>query len=138
MAVTPLGVYAVVMANKELLFSITKKDLDITTFRAGGPGGQNQNKTSSAVRIKHRDSGAVAESRESRSQAENKSIAWKRLTEMPTFKLWLKKRIAEASMSVDEKRKRDKSIADAVERQMSVGNILEETQDDSGAWVRAS
>lgn len=124
------------MATKELLFSITKKDLDITTFRAGGKGGQHQNKTDSAVRIKHRDSGAVAESRESRSQAENKSIAWKRLTETPKFKIWLKKRIAEASMSADERRKRDKSIADAVERQMSVANIIEEVQGDDGTWVR--
>lgn len=123
------------MANKELLFSITKKDLDISTFRAGGPGGQSQNKTDSAVRIKHRDSGAVAESRESRSQAENKSIAWKRLIETPTFKLWLKKSIAEASLSSDEKRSREKRIADSVARQMHPANILEETQDETGTWV---
>lgn len=126
------------MATKELLFSITKKDLDITTFRAGGKGGQHQNKTDSAVRIKHRDSGAVAESRESRSQAENKSIAWKRLIETPEFKVWLKKRIAEASMTSDQKRKMEKRIADAVARQMAPGNILEEVQNEDGTWVVSS
>ena len=56
----------------ELLFSITKKDFEIQTFRSGGKGGQHQNKTDSGVRIIHRDSGARAESREERSQARNK------------------------------------------------------------------
>jgi protein subunit release factor B len=39
--------------GKELLFSLTKKDFRIDTFRAGGKGGQKQNKTSSGVRVTH-------------------------------------------------------------------------------------
>ena len=39
--------------EKKLLFSITRKDFDVQTFCAGGPGGQHQNKTASAVRIVH-------------------------------------------------------------------------------------
>lgn len=49
---------------KELLFSLTKKDFRIETFRSGGKGGQHQNKTDSGVRIVHLESGAVGESRE--------------------------------------------------------------------------
>ena len=64
------------MAKKELLFSLTKKDFVVETFRAGGKGGQKQNKTDSGVRIKHPASGAVAESREERSQHQNKKIAF--------------------------------------------------------------
>ena len=74
--------------KKELLYSITKKDLTVQTFRAGGPGGQNQNKRETGVRIIHRDSGAVGESREERSQLQNKRTAFKRLIEHPKFKLW--------------------------------------------------
>jgi protein subunit release factor B len=38
--------------KKEKLFSITKKDFKIQTFRSGGKGGQHQNKTNSGVAIK--------------------------------------------------------------------------------------
>ncbi len=51
---------------RELMFSITKDDLDVQTFRAGGKGGQNQNKRETGVRIVHRPSGAVGESRSER------------------------------------------------------------------------
>lgn len=66
------------MKERELLFSVTKKDFRIYTFRAGGKGGQKQNKTSSGVRFTHIESGAVGESREERSQHRNKEIAFKR------------------------------------------------------------
>jgi len=78
------------MEKKELLFSITKKDFKIDTFRAGGKGGQHQNKTDSGVRITHVASGAVAEGRSERSQSANKKIAFKKLTESKEFKSWLR------------------------------------------------
>ena len=77
------------MKKKELLFSITKKDFEIQTFRSGGKGGQNQNKVESGVRIIHKASGAVGESREERHQLQNKKKAFKRLTETEKFKNWL-------------------------------------------------
>lgn len=67
------------MAERELIVSYTRKDFRIDTFRSGGPGGQHQNKTDSGVRITHLPSGLVAESRESRSQMQNKKIAFHRL-----------------------------------------------------------
>ena len=56
---------------KELLFTIRKKDFEIQTFRSGGKGGQHQNKTDSGVRIIHKASGAVGESRNDKSQHRN-------------------------------------------------------------------
>lgn len=47
---------------RELLFSVT--DFKMTTFTAGGHGGQHQNHNNTAVRITHVRSGASAESRE--------------------------------------------------------------------------
>lgn len=51
----------------------------IETFRAGGPGGQHQNKTDSAVRLTHEPSGIVVTARESRSQRRNRLQALERL-----------------------------------------------------------
>ncbi len=75
---------------KKLLFSITKKDFDMQTFRAGGAGGQNQNKVNSGVRLIHRASGAVGEARDSRYQLQNKKAAFERLVKSDKFQAWLK------------------------------------------------
>jgi hypothetical protein len=52
---------------------------DVDTYRASGPGGQKRNKTSSAVRLRHRPTGLRVIAEESRSQHENKATAVKRL-----------------------------------------------------------
>ncbi len=54
-------------------------DVVFETFRAGGPGGQHQNTTDSAVRATHRPTGFTAVAREERSQHRNKSLALERL-----------------------------------------------------------
>lgn len=51
----------------------------VETFRAGGPGGQHQNKTESAVRLTHHPTGIVVTARESRSQHRNRARALARL-----------------------------------------------------------
>jgi hypothetical protein len=56
-------------------------DCDIHTYRASGPGGQKRNKTSSAVRLRHRPTGLAVVATESRSQHENRSRATRRLRE---------------------------------------------------------
>ena len=53
----------------------------IETFRAGGPGGQHQNKTESGVRLTHGPTGIVVTARKSRSQHRNRQIALDRLRE---------------------------------------------------------
>ncbi len=52
---------------------------DVQTFRAGGPGGQHQNVTDSAVRLVHRPTGLTVTSRAQRSQYLNKTDALRRL-----------------------------------------------------------
>jgi hypothetical protein len=52
---------------------------DIDRYRASGPGGQHRNKTESAVRLRHRETGVSAIGEDSRSQAENKKHAVRRL-----------------------------------------------------------
>jgi hypothetical protein len=52
---------------------------EVDRYRASGPGGQHRNKTESAVRLRHKLTGVSAIGEDSRSQAENKMHAVRRL-----------------------------------------------------------
>jgi peptide chain release factor 2/peptide chain release factor len=61
---------------------IERGDVTITAMRAGGPGGQNVNKTSSAVRVVHRASGITVRVADERSQHDNVRLALLRLAKI--------------------------------------------------------
>jgi len=77
-------------SKRKLLFSVTKKDLEISYFSGSGAGGQHRNKSKNCVRIKHSDSRVVVIGTEQRSRAQNKKTAFKRLVNHVDFKNWLK------------------------------------------------
>jgi len=113
--------------SRELLFSVTKKDLEVQVFRAGGKGGQRQNKVSTGVRIIHKDSGAVGESRNERSQYQNKKIAFKRLNKNPKFKIWLNQKAYEITNKIN--------IEKELKKAMSPENLLVEIKNEKGEWL---
>jgi protein subunit release factor B len=56
-----------------------ERDTDVETFNPGGPGGQHKNKTQTAVRLRHRPSGAVVTASEERKLSDNLRVAFGRL-----------------------------------------------------------
>jgi peptide chain release factor len=57
-------------------------DVRTESFRAGGPGGQHQNKTESAIRAVHGPTGLAVVVRDGRSQHRNKALALERLASL--------------------------------------------------------
>lgn len=110
--------------TKKPIFSVTKDAFVWQVFRAGGKGGQHQNKTSSGVRCIHPPSGAVGIARDQRSQLQNKRLAFERCVEDPKFKTWVK---MEAGMR--------EVIESNVEQALLPYNIKTEVHDETGRWV---
>ena len=126
-----LGVFSLQgggMSKRELLFSLSKDsgDFKVDTFKAGGKGGQHQNKTDSGARITHLSSGCVATSRTDRSQKRNIKIAFRILINKPEFKSWVR---------IEAARRQGKlqNIEKKIEKSLEDHNLKVEYKED-GKW----
>jgi protein subunit release factor A len=73
--------------DRQRILSVTIHDCEVQHFRSGGKGGQNQNKRDTGARVIHHPSGARGESREERSQLQNKRKAFVRMVNSKEFQL---------------------------------------------------
>lgn len=113
--------------QKKLLFRLTVKDFRWDTFRAGGKGGQNQNKVESGVRCTHEPSGAVGVARDSRDQHRNRKNAFLRCVSSQLFLTWHK---LECARLMSSPAKLSKQETEAI-----VNKIVDESMDEKNLKV---
>ena len=110
---------------KELLFSVTKNDLEVDWFSGTGCGGQYRNKHQNCCRIRHKDSGAIATGQSQRDRVSNLKEAMENLTKSPKFKAWIKVRVGEVTGEKAD-------IEAKVDRAMR--HLKFEVKDEAGNW----
>lgn len=112
--------------SKQLLFSITRKDLVVEYFSGTGAGGQYRNKHQNCVRIKHPESGTLVTGQSHRERLANMKEALNNLVADPKFRIWHTGRVWQALSG--------KSIDDAVDEAMMPENLVIEYCGEDRKW----
>ncbi len=107
---TSTATVAVLPVVEDVEIEINPADIKMEVFRASGAGGQHINKTSSAVRLIHEQTGIVVECQTERSQFQNKDNAMKMLR---------------TKLYEIEKEKQDSAVANARRTQVGSGDRSE-------------
>ena len=110
--------------SKELLFSVTKKDLKVSFFSGTGKGGQHRNRHMNCVRIYHPESGASSVGQSHKNKNQNLREALRNLVKNPKFRIWQKKKVDDILFS--------KQVEEKVNEMMKPHNLKVEVKTGNG------
>ena len=107
---TSTATVAVLPEVEDVDFELNMDELEISTHRSSGAGGQHINKTESAIRIIHIPTGTVVDCQDERSQMKNKDKALK---------------VMKSRLAALEREKRESAIASERRSQVGTGDRSE-------------
>lgn len=110
---------------RRLAFSVTIHDCRVDTFTVGGNGGGGKDTSNTGVRVTHEASGAMGRAVDTRSQAKNKSLAFRRMAESKEFQAWARLEASRLSGT--------KSVETLVDEAMAPANLWVE-EFDGDLW----
>ena len=113
--------------DRELLYSVTRKDLKIEFFSGTGGGGQHRNKHQNCVRLYHPDSGTRTTGQSNKERKANLTEAFKNLTKSTSFKLWHISKLTELYTG--------KTVEQRVDEEMALENLRVEYKEKGGTWI---
>ena len=112
--------------TRERIRLASKEDFAVSYFCGSGKGGQAKNKVASGVQIIHRETGALGRASDSRSQADNKKMAFRRLLETNKMKIWLNRKLFEV--------RERQTMEEAIEKDTTDDKLRYEVL-NSGKWT---
>lgn len=115
--------------DRERIRLASKEDFDVSYFCGSGKGGQAKNKVASGVQIIHRETGAIGRASDSRSQADNKKTAFKRLLETKKMKIWLNRKLFEV--------REQQTLEESIEKDTTDDKLRYEVLRD-GKWTEVN